>query len=292
MEKTWLPLINAIDLHIHIAPDTTQRYYDSISLAKEASDKGMRALILKDQPCSSVQKAILTNMIVPEIDIFGGIVLNHTSGGLNIRSVLAALKMGGKIIWFPTTDAEYSIKKGEQGHWIQRITQKNSFGSKLEGIKIISNGKCIKEVKEILKIAKDYNAIVATGHISPTECLSIIDANTDIGAKILVNHPNIWFDDFTVEILKMCVEGKATIEFTASGITPRHGQNDPEDIVSVINNIGYRNCCLSTDFGGIDQCSPPEGLRSFAYILNDCGLSKTKIEYMIKQKPAELLGLR
>jgi hypothetical protein len=292
MEEVWMPLKNAIDLHIHIGPDTVQRYYDCISLAKESLEKGMRAIILKDNPCSSVHKAILTNMIVPEINVFGGIVLNHTSGGLNIRSVLSALKMGGKIIWLPTSDAEYSIKKGEKGHWIQKITKRSSYGYKMEGITVLSKDKSIKkEVKDILKIVNDYNAILATGHISPTECLAVIDANENIGAKILVNHPNIWFDDFTNEILNLYVKGKATIEFTAGGITARHGQNDPEEIVSVINNIGYRNCCLSTDFGGIDQCSPSEGLRSFAYILNDCGVSKEKIEYMIKQKPAELLGL-
>lgn len=93
-----MPLKDAIDLHIHIAPDTIDRYYDSISLAREASEKGMRALVLKDQMCPSVHKAILTNLIVPEVKVFGGIVLNQTNGGLNPRSVLVTLKTGGKVI--------------------------------------------------------------------------------------------------------------------------------------------------------------------------------------------------
>ena len=38
MREVWMPLKGAIDLHIHIA----DRYYDSISLAREASRKRKR----------------------------------------------------------------------------------------------------------------------------------------------------------------------------------------------------------------------------------------------------------
>lgn len=102
---------------------------------------------------------------------------------------------------------------------------------------MISNGKCIKEVKEILKIAADYNAIVATGHISPSECMVVLDANANIGAKNLVTHPNLWFEDFTLDVLKSFVKGKAIIEFTAGGLTPRRGRGDPEDIVSAMEMV-------------------------------------------------------
>lgn len=291
MKESWNPLVDAIDLHIHTGPDIVKRYCDSISLAKEAAQKGMRGIVLKDQMVASTPKAILSNAVVPEIDVFGSVVLNYTSGGLNIRSVIANLKMGAKVVWFPTIDAKYSIEKCLAGHWLKNIAKNNTFGYSYEGIELLENGNCKKVVKEILKIVFDYNAIVATGHISPIECLCLIEANKNIGAKVVVTHPNLWFDDFSSEILKELVKGKATLEFTAATLAEGHGQVNPEEIVSAINNVGYLHCCLSTDYGGTDLGSPPEGFSSFAYTLHKFGLSKVGIDYMMKQKPKELLGL-
>lgn len=289
--STWMPLQDAVDLHIHIGPDTVQRYCDCIELAREAAQKGMRALVLKDQMCPSVHKALLTSKIVPEVKVFGGIVLNHTNGGLNPRSVIVAMKTGGKIIWLPTVDAKWCIEKGRSGHWIETVNIRNSFGYTQDGISLVSNGKVVPEVEDILKIAAEYDAIVATGHVSPEECMAVVEANAKIGAKVLVTHPNLWFDDFNVDVLKVLVQGGAVIEFTFGGLTPLRGRGNPVEMAEVIEYLGYKNCCLSTDLGAIDNCSPPEGLRSFAYVLNRCGLSKEAIEYMIKTKPAELLCL-
>jgi hypothetical protein len=292
MNQSWSPLTGAIDLHIHIAPDTIERYYDSVSLAREAREKGMRAIVLKDQMCPSVHKAILTSYIVPEIKIFGGVALNHTNGGLNPRSVAVTLKSGGKIIWLPTVDAEYCQRKASEGHWISNIVQRNTFGHPQEGISLIgSGGKCVPIVGNILKMAADSGAIVATGHISAQECLAVVDLNANIGANILITHPNIWFEDFPLEVLKALVQGGAIIEFVMGGLTPLRGRGDPMQIVRAIRHVGHQNCCLATDFGGIENSSPPEGLRTFCYILNRCGLSQEEVDFMTKQKPAELLGL-
>ncbi len=291
VDGLWNPVENAIDFHIHIGPDTVARYYDSISLANEAAKKGMRALVLKDQMCPSVHKALLTNRFTSDVELFGGIVLNHTNGGLNPRSVIVTMKTGGKIVWLPTVDAKWCIEKGKSGHWIEMVNKRNSFGYSQDGISLLSNGRVKQEIIEILKIAVEYNAVVATGHISPEECMAVVEANANIGAKILITHPNLWFDDFDLNVLMDLVKGGAIVEFTFGGLTPLRGRGNPVEIVDAIKYLGYKNCILSTDLGAIDNCSPVEGLRSFAYILNKCGLSKEIIEYMIKIKPAELLCL-
>src|SRR3546814_17841203 len=36
------------------------------------------------------------------ISVYGGIALNHTVGGLNPYAVELALRMGGRVVWFPT----------------------------------------------------------------------------------------------------------------------------------------------------------------------------------------------
>ena len=293
MAQRWQPLKGAVDLHIHIGPDIIERYYDSIDLAHDALAAGMTAIVLKDQLFSSVYKAILTKKIVPDIHVFGGVVLNGTCGGLSQRSVAAALKSGAKIVWFPTVDAAYCKAKAANGHWIKHVNERNDFAYPHEGITVIGdNGKCIPAVTDILKMVASYDAIIATGHISPEECLAVIEANAGIGAKIIITHPNLWFDDYSIDRMREMVRGGAVLEFTMGGLRPLHGQGNPFDIARAIREIGYQNCCLSTDYGSIESCPPPEGLRGFCYLLRNCGIPEEHIEYMIKDKPLEMLGLK
>src|SRR4030067_494350 len=112
-------LNGTIDLHIHIGPDDSPRYYDSIDLAHEASQRGMKAVVIKDHLSSTAAKAVLASKVSPSTLVFGGIALNETVGGLNPRSVVSALRTGAKVVWMPTVDASFCVEKGRQGHWIK-----------------------------------------------------------------------------------------------------------------------------------------------------------------------------
>jgi len=91
-------LEGAFDLHIHIGPDDSPRYYDSIDLAREASTRKMRAVVIKDHLSSTASKAVLSTKMSSETLVFGGIALNETVGGLNPRSVTSAISTGAAII--------------------------------------------------------------------------------------------------------------------------------------------------------------------------------------------------
>jgi hypothetical protein len=43
-------LKNAIDMHIHCAPDSGPRYGDTVEIANIAREAGMRAIVVKDHP--------------------------------------------------------------------------------------------------------------------------------------------------------------------------------------------------------------------------------------------------
>ena len=90
------PLQGVIDVHIHASPDSIARSIDAIDLAKLAQSKGMRAIVFKNhyEPTSSV--AYLVHKVVPGIDVFGGIDLNLSVGGMNPAAVeKMALTTGG-----------------------------------------------------------------------------------------------------------------------------------------------------------------------------------------------------
>ena len=50
------PLVGAIDIHVHAAPDSTPRSIDVIDLARLAKSRGMRGLVLKShyEPTASM----------------------------------------------------------------------------------------------------------------------------------------------------------------------------------------------------------------------------------------------
>ncbi|MBE3518960.1 MAG: hypothetical protein IMW97_01495 [Firmicutes bacterium] len=288
-------LRGAIDCHIHIGPDDSPRYSDSITLAREAAGRGMAAIVVKDHLCSSAQKAVLTSTVVPEIKVFGGIALNHTVGGLNPRSVISCLRTGGKYIWMPTVDAAYCIEKAAQGHWIKEYVQKKSFGYTVQGISLLQEGSVSRlraEVREILKIAKDYDAVVSSGHVSPQECLALADEAVKIGfRKLTICHPNAWLEDFTPDILDQLVAARCLLELSFGVCSPLHGRQDPHEIAAIIKRVGPAHCVMITDYGQVETFSPVEGMRVFCEVMLRCGISREEIFVMTRDNPRFLLGL-
>ena len=100
-------LEGAVDLHVHSAPDVDARRFNDIELAREAARAGMVAILIKSHQNSTVERAFLVSRIVPEIRVYGGLVLNETVGGLNPAAVRLAISMGAKQIWMTTHCAEH-----------------------------------------------------------------------------------------------------------------------------------------------------------------------------------------
>ena len=80
-------LRGAIDIHVHAAPDSTERSIDSIDVAKLAKARGMRAIVLKSHYEPTATMAFIVRKEVPGIEVFGGIGLDREAGGLNAAAV-------------------------------------------------------------------------------------------------------------------------------------------------------------------------------------------------------------
>src|ERR1019366_692582 len=102
-------LKGAIDFHVHSSPDEVPRAIDADDLAKLAKEKGMRGLVLKNHHESTAALAYMVRKEVPGIEIFGGIALNSSVGGINLEAVkrMTMMKGGwGRVVWLPTVDSE------------------------------------------------------------------------------------------------------------------------------------------------------------------------------------------
>src|SRR5262245_31031887 len=133
-------LAGVIDLHAHVAPETTllnfRRAVDAFEAAQIARIYGMRGLVFKEHTTETASWAYLVSQMVPGIELYGGIVLNRAVGGINPVAVEAmALTRGGrgKVVYMPTVDPEYRNPSGTTTVPVSR------------------NGALLPEVLEVLK---------------------------------------------------------------------------------------------------------------------------------------------
>src|SRR5512143_3721715 len=106
-------LEGAIDMHAHAAPDGTPRKIDVLDLARTAKAAGMRAIVIKNHYEPTASLAYVVRKAVPGIEVFGGISLDLTVGGVNPAAVEWMTKVEGgygKVVWLPTFDSESQVK--------------------------------------------------------------------------------------------------------------------------------------------------------------------------------------
>src|SRR3984885_13012082 len=111
------PLAGVIDIHAHSAPDSVPRSIDAIDLARLAKARGMRGLVLKNHYEPTASLAYVVRKEVPGIEIFGGIDLNRSVGGVNPAAIerMVLVKGGwGRVIWMPTFDAENQVRYSKE----------------------------------------------------------------------------------------------------------------------------------------------------------------------------------
>jgi len=281
-------MTGSIDMHVHFSPDSLQeRRQDALRLAYSARDLGMRAIVLKNREYNTVPLALLVSELVPEVRVFGSLTLDNEVGGINPSAVLAAAKMGAKVIWMPVLSALNSKAKTER-----------TLGFSLAGPGIFildSSGKLIPEVKEIFQIVKEHSIILASGHISPRETFALAEEAQRIGfKKMVVTHAlqsQLADAGLTNEEIKQLAKSGAFIEHSFWAWMPTVFRADPKQIVDSVKESGAEGCIMSSDFGQYFHPPAPEGLRLFIATMLRNGLAEKEIELMVKTNPARLLSL-
>src|SRR5881628_3972803 len=119
-------LDGAIDMHAHSYPDGVARSIDAVDLAKLAKSRGMRALVLKNHYEPTASLATIVRKEVPGIEVFGGISLDLTVGGVNPAALewMTKGKGGyGKVVWLPTYDSENQVTTSGQNRPFARVAK-------------------------------------------------------------------------------------------------------------------------------------------------------------------------
>src|ERR1051326_6216999 len=110
-------LAGSINIHVHSDPDNRPRSIDAIDVAKLAKARGMRAIVLKNHYDPTGALAYIVRKEVPGIEVFGGIDLNLTVGGINPVAVEHMTEVSGgwgRFVWMSTFDAENQVRYSKE----------------------------------------------------------------------------------------------------------------------------------------------------------------------------------
>lgn len=280
-----IELSGAIDLHVHSAPDVYPRSLTDFELALAAEAAGMRALLLKSHHTLTADRAALVSPRVG-IDVFGGLTLNWTVGGLNPVAVETAIRFGAREIWMPTIHAKHCLE-------VARVEMfREEVGKGHEGITAIDpDGTPHPRLLAILEMMRDADVILGTGHLAPTESLHLLRRARGLGLRrLLVTHPQMSFTRFSEEQMVEAVRLGAMLELDALSCWPHWPDSvSAAEAAAVIRNVGPGHCVLGSDGGQRNNPAPPRMLRDFAAALHREGVARSDLRTMLCDNPARLL---
>ena len=278
-----------IDMHVHTNPDLRLRAYDDFELCDAAVRVGARAIVIKTHLGYTANRAYLTNRYNKRVNgkndftMFGSVTLNSCIGGMNPVAVENALKLGAKVVWLPTSSARNHLEK---------------LGKPTDScVDVVRDGEIVPELKTVLELVKQYDAVLGTGHISVSEIFIVTKAAREMGVKkIVVTHPEWWIVNMSLEEqMQIVSEYDVILERCYAqnkGVGAGNGylSNLPGNL-EVIQKIGYQNVLISTDGGQVEN--PRWELAYFEYLqyLYDHGIPEAHIQYMSRELPRHLLGI-
>ncbi len=316
-------LKGAIDIHVHAGPHifSSPRRVDPVEAAIQARDAGMRAIVFMDVFEMSTGTAWIVSRVVPDFEVFGGIILNTAYGGMNPRAVKTALHYGtgAKFVSFGAHSTYYQANKEGRlvdGKFVplSKLYPKFRDEELARAIRIPVDEDPSPELHEILQLISDNpHVYLNTGHVSNDEALRLLDLSEQYGIKNRLVASSVT-KNMSIEQQKLAVSKGGVIEHTLAAFT--HTTSIPKthyyvereyaamdegiavgqavavrDVGEQIQAVGAEHCILATDFGVYTLPTPVEGLREFIACMLDVGLTEDQIRMLVSTNPAKLLGI-
>jgi hypothetical protein len=167
----------------------------------------------------------------------------------------------------------------ESERWVEDI-------SVLDG-----NGAILPEVRRILDLCKQYDMVLATGHLPIESSMILAEEAAPMGIRLLLTHPLSGSVGASIDQQRAFVALGGMIEHVFVGCMPMHQRADPRQIAEAIRAIGPEHIVLGSD--AIEGWNPPapELLRMFIATLLALGIDCGALHGMTHDNPAYLLQL-
>jgi uncharacterized protein DUF6282 len=273
-------LAGTIDIHVHADPDSAPRVTDGLEIAALARSKGMRGIVLKNHYESTAGLAYLARKAAPGLEVFGGIDLNLTVGGLNvfaIEQMTGVVGGWGRIVWMPTFDAENQVRYSKETR---------------PYVTVARDGALLPETKALIATVAKHQLTLATGHLSPAEGLLVLaEARRQGVLRTLVTHATTAPVLMTLEQMKRATDLGAYIELVGGSVSPATASR-LDQLAEMIRQVGPQFCILSSDLGRKGNPLPTDGFAALLGAMRARGFTDQELGLMTRVNPARVLGLR
>jgi hypothetical protein len=289
-------LEGAVDLHVHPAPSPMPRRIDAAEAAQLAAEAGFKAIVVKSHHHNTVMDVIAlehAGAVNGGSALFGGIALNGQVGGINPRAVELCLKMGGKIVWFPTIASAKHIEH-HRAHPNLKFPKLSVHLDPEVAVEVLDgSGAVRREVIEILELIRDHDAILASGHMAPEQITAVFEAAREVGVqRMLVNHPNFVIEA-GYEDARHWVSLGAYIEHSLCMYDEDSSFHnwDLDTLVAWVEAVGPERSILGSDLGQMNNPLPTDSFRKIVGRLLERGMPEDQVRSMVARNPGELLGV-
>jgi hypothetical protein len=273
-------LAGAIDIHVHSEPDSRPRSIDAIDVATLARLRGMRGIVLKNHYESTAGLAFIVRKEVPGVEVFGGIDLNLSVGGINPAAIEYMTQVSGgwgRFVWMPTFDSENQVRYSKENRPFVRVSR---------------DGELLPEVKQVVSLIAKHGLVLATGHLAPAETLVLLaEARRQGVQRMVVTHAMNAPVLMDIPQMQQAAKQGAFIEFVGGSLAGADAAARMDRFADAIRKIGPQFCILSSDLGQRGNALPPDGFGEFLLALRAKGFTEQEVDRMSKQNPARLLGL-
>jgi hypothetical protein len=273
-------LAGAIDIHVHSEPDSRPRSIDAIDVAMLARLRGMRGIVLKNHYESTAGLAFIVRKEVPGVEVFGGVDLNLSVGGINPAAIEYMTQVTGgwgRIVWMPTFDSEHQVRYNKENRPFVRVSR---------------NGELLPEVRQVVSLIAKHNLVLATGHLAPSESLTLLaEARRQGVQRMVVTHAMNAPVLMDIPQMQEAAKLGAFIEFVGGSLATADAAARMDRFAEAIRKIGPQFCILSSDLGQRGNALPPDGFGEFLLAMRARGFTEQEVDRMSKQNPARLLGL-
>lgn len=281
----------AVDLHCHSGPSVMARIVDHIDALEQAGLAGMRAVLFKDHyyPTAPIVELIRERHADLGVEPLGGIVLNNALGGFNPYAVEHALKLGTKIVWMPTVSAANHIR---EGHNKKLLVAKTEMRRPTALSVVDDHGDLKEEVKPILDLVAEYDAVLSCGHLHISEVWPLFEEAKRRGCKrLLVNHPTYTVGAVLKDFQRLIDLGVYIEHSICMFVDSRFKAFTSEQLKSYIDAAGAERTFFGSDLGQTDNPSPVEGFRKIIVLLKSLGYGDEDIRKMVSLNAMRLVGL-
>lgn len=299
-DRPGADLLNgAVDCHVHACPHLNGRSVDVFQAVREAAAVGMRGIGLMDNFANSAGYAALARRELGGlgVDVFGGLIMEPQSGGINVDAVRAALGCG--------------YGPGDGARFISLPTHHTRNIARLEGrspaytetcLAIPERGDLPEPLPEILDLIASHDVVLNTGHIDGREAVRLVEIAKRRGvSRILVPCAHYGADE-----VRAIAAQHAFAEFsffflshaTQVGLTHVDAEKHKVTAVSLghiaelIRAAGPEHCILSGDCGVYVLPPPVEGLREFLLMIESAGFDRAALRRMVANNPGTLFKVQ